>query len=418
VTIALALLTVAIWLYLLLGRGFFWLARVEDTNPLRHEVGEREGPVAQQWEGEVALAARTHLTRSLSLAPSPPKWAERVGKHWPSVVVVVPARNEAAVVGEAIGSLLAQDYPGEFSVVLVDDHSSDGTAEIARAAAKGRENRFSIVTARALPEGWTGKLWALSEGVRQIATPPDLYLFTDADIAHHSTNLVELVARLDKEGRDLVSLMVKLCCESFAERFLIPPFVFFFALLYPFAWSNDPRKRTAAAAGGCILLRRNAYERIGGYAAIRGELIDDCALAREVKRGGSIWLGLTQGTHSLRPYPRIADIWNMIARTAYTQLGHSPLLLAGTVLVLALTYLAPPFLLLTGGGAAWLGGFSWGLMTLSYVPMLRFYGVSLLWAPLLPAAALVYLAATIDSAWRHWRGRGGEWKGRVQWQSR
>jgi hopene-associated glycosyltransferase HpnB len=330
----------------------------------------------------------------------------------------VPARNEAAVVGEAIASLLAQDYRGDFSVVLVDDNSTDGTAEIARAAARGKEDHLTIVAARALPSGWTGKLWALSEGVRQVATPPALYLFTDADIAHHPTNVAELVARLESERRDLVSLMVKLRCESFAERFLIPPFVFFFALLYPFAWSNDPRKRTAAAAGGCVLIRRSAYERIGGYEAIKGALIDDCALAREVKRGGSIWLGLTQQTRSLRPYPQIADIWNMVARTAYTQLDHSPLILAATVLGMALTYLAPPFLLLAGGGAAWLGGLSWAAMALSYAPMLRFYRRSLLWSPLLPAAALVYLAATIDSAWRYWRGRGGEWKGRVQWQSR
>ena len=321
------------------------------------------------------------------------------------------------MVGQAVASLLAQDYRGEFSVVLVDDHSNDGTADVARAAAKGHEDRLRIVAARALPESWTGKLWALSEGVRQIGAPPDLYLFTDADIAHHPTNLSELVVRLEREDRDLVSLMVKLRCESLAERFLIPPFVFFFALLYPFAWSNDPRKRTAAAAGGCILIRRSAYERIGGYAAIRGQLIDDCALARAVKRGGSIWLGLTQATRSLRPYPHIVDIWNMVARTAYTQLDHSPLLLAATVLGLALTYLAP-LLLLASDGAAWLGGLSWAAMTLSYVPMLRFYGVSLLWAPLLPAAALVYLAATVASAWRHWQGRGGEWKGRVQWQSR
>jgi hopene-associated glycosyltransferase HpnB len=330
----------------------------------------------------------------------------------------VPARNEAAVIGAAIASLLAQDYPGEFRVVLVDDHSHDGTAEVARAAAEGQDDRLTIVAARPLPSGWTGKLWALSEGVRQIASPPDLYLFTDADIAHHPTNLSELVTRLEGEGRDLVSLMVKLRCESFAERFLIPPFVFFFALLYPFGWSNDPRKRTAAAAGGCILMRQSAYERIGGYAAIKGALIDDCALAREVKRGGSIWLGLSQRTRSLRPYPRIADIWNMVARTAYTQLHYSPLLLAGTTLGMVVTYLLPPLLLLAGGGAAVIGGLTWLAMAVSYIPILRFYNLSLLWSPLLPAAALVYLAATIDSAWRYWRGRGGEWKGRVQWQSR
>ncbi|HXR87285.1 MAG TPA: glycosyltransferase, partial [Stellaceae bacterium] len=229
----------------------------------------------------------------------------------------------------------------------------------------------------------------------------------------------ELVARLEAEQRDMVSLMVKLHCESFAERFLIPPFVFFFALLYPFSWSNNPRRATAAAAGGCVLLRRSAYERIGGYAAIKGELIDDCALAAAVKNsGGSIWLGLTQGTESVRLYPEIADIWNMVARTAYTQLGYSPLLLAGTVLGLVVTYLGPVLLLFAGGKAALLSLAAWLIMTGCYAPMLRFYGRSLLWAPLLPAAASVYLGATIASAWRHWRGRGGEWKGRVQWQSR
>jgi hopene-associated glycosyltransferase HpnB len=333
-------------------------------------------------------------------------------------VAIVPARDEASVIGTSIASLLAQDYPGDFAVVLVDDHSTDGTADVARTAAAGKGDRLTIVSARPLPPGWTGKLWALSEGVRQIAVPPDLYLFTDADIAHHPTNLPELVARLEGESRDLVSLMVKLRCESFAERFLIPPFVFFFALLYPFAWSNQPRDHTAAAAGGCILLRRSAYERIGGYASIKSALIDDCALARAVKRGGSIWLGLSQKTRSLRPYPKIADIWNMVARTAYTQLHHSPLILSATIVGMIVTYLAPPLLLLAGGGAAWLGGLAWLIMTASYMPMLRFYRLSMLWSPLLPAAALVYLAATIDSAWRYWRGRGGEWKGRVQWQGR
>jgi hopene-associated glycosyltransferase HpnB len=374
-TVALGALVLAVWVYLLLGRGFFWRARV---------------------------------------APPAP-----AASRYPTVVAVIPARNEAASVGHAVASLLDQDYPGEFSVVLVDDHSHDGTAEIAREAAAGREDRLTIVAARALPGGWSGKLWALSEGVRQIATPPDLYLFTDADIAHHRSNLRELVARLEADQRDLVSLMVRLHCASVVEKFLIPPFVFFFALLYPFAWSNDPRKKTAAAAGGCILMRRDAYERIGGYAAIKGALIDDCALAAAVKRsGGSIWLGLTQATESLRPYPEVADIWNMVARTAYTQLDYSPLLLAGTVLGLVIAYLAPVLLLFAGETAALLGLAAWFMMAASYAPMLRFYRRSLLWAPLLPAAASVYLGATIASAWRHWRGRGGEWKGRVQWQSR
>ena len=382
--IALALLTLAIWLYLLFGRSFFWIAR---------SAGE-------------ARSQRRAILRSEDK------------ESLPSIVAVIPARNEAAVVGRAIASLLAQDYAGDFRIVLVDDHSTDGTAEAARKEAGARIDRLQIVAARPLPRGWTGKLWALSEGVRQVAEPPALYLFTDADIAHHPSNLSELVARLEGEQRDLVSLMVKLRCESFAERFLIPPFVFFFAMLYPFAWSNDPRRATAAAAGGCILIRRSAYERIGGWDSLKGELIDDCALARAVKRGGSIWLGLTQRTVSLRAYPRIADIWNMVARTAYTQLGYSPLLLGGTVLGMTITYFLPPFLLLSGGGAAVIGALSWAAMAVTYAPMLRFYGISLAWAPLLPAAASVYLAATVASAWRHWRGRGGEWKGRVQWQSR
>ena len=382
--IALALLTLAIWLYLLFGRGFFWLARGTD-----------------EARSERRAVVRSENKESL-----------------PSVVAVIPARNEAAVVGRAIASLLAQDYAGDFRIVLVDDHSSDGTADAARMAAGAQSDRIAIVAARPLPAGWTGKLWALSEGVRQIAVPPALYLFTDADIAHHPSNLSELVAWLEGERRDLVSLMVKLRCESLAERFLIPPFVFFFAMLYPFAWSNDSRRATAAAAGGCILLRRSAYERIGGWESLKGELIDDCALARKVKRGGAIWLGLTQRTISLRAYPRIVDIWNMVARTAYTQLGYSPLLLGGTVLGMTATYFLPLVLLLSGGGAAVIGALSWAAMVVAYAPMLRFYGLSLAWAPLLPAAASVYLAATVASAWRHWRGRGGEWKGRVQWQNR
>jgi hopene-associated glycosyltransferase HpnB len=376
IVFAIALLSLAAWLYLVLGRGFFWLPR---------------------------------------MPPPPPPPA-----RWPRVAAVVPARDEAEVIGEAVTSLLSQDYPGVLSLTVVDDHSDDGTADVARAAAAaaGAADRLRIVGARALPAGWTGKLWALSEGVRQLDLDderPDLYLFTDADIRHHASNVTELVARLEAEQRDLVSLMVLLRCRSLAERLLIPAFVFFFAKLYPFAWSNDPRKRVAAAAGGCVLMRRSAYKRIGGYASIRGALIDDCALAYEVKRGGSIWLGLTRRTVSLRAYPGVADVWQMVARTAYTQLGYSPLRLAGTVLGLALVYLAPPLLLFASGAPAWTGGIAWLIMMAAYAPMLRFYGLSMLWAPLLPLIALIYLAATIDSARRHWRGAGGQWKGRVQW---
>jgi hopene-associated glycosyltransferase HpnB len=377
--LVLAALSLAIWIYLLLGRGFFWLARIAAP------------------------------------APAPARW--------PSVVAVVPARNEAAVVGDAVSSLLTQDYRGLFSVVLVDDQSDDGTAAVARAAAAhaGASERLAVVAATPLPPGWTGKLWALAEGVRHVesgAEPPELLLFTDADIRHHRSNLAELVARLESERRDLVSLMVLLRCQSLAERFLVPAFVFFFAMLYPFAWSNDPRRSTAAAAGGCVLLRGDACRRIGGLGAIRGALIDDCALARAVKQsGGAIWLGLTRETRSLRAYPRIGDIWRMVARTAFAQLRYSPLLLAGTVLGLVATYLAAPALVLTGGMTAALAGTAWAAMALAYLPMLRFYGRSPLWAPLLPAIAFVYLAATVDSARRHWRGVGGEWKGRVQWRS-
>jgi len=372
-----ALLALLVWSYLLLGRGLFWVPRIAKP------------------------------------APTP--------KTWPRVTAIVPARDEAATVGAAVTSLLKQEYPGAFSVVLVDDESTDGTVQIARdaAATLGMADRLRVVAARPLPEGWTGKLWALSEGVRVAGEggAPELYLFTDADIAHHSRNLAELAARI-ATGCDLVSLMVRLHCRSLAERFMIPAFAYFFAMVYPFAWSNDPRKRIAAAAGGCMLMQRAAFERIGGFEAVKGELIDDCALARAVKRGGRIWLGFTRETRSLRVYPGFATIWNMIARTAYAQLGYSVLMLIGTVVALGLTFLAPIFALPAGGLATVLALVAWIAMTVSYVPMLRFYGVSVLCATLLPVIATVYLAATIASAWRHWRGRGGEWKGRVSWHSR
>lgn len=374
--LVIALLSLAIWLVLLFGRGVFWRATLD---PL----------------------------------PAPPA-------SWPEIIAVVPARDEAAVVGDAVASLLRQDYPGAFRVVLVDDHSTDGTGEQAKIAARavGQGDRLTVLGARDLPPGWSGKLWALAEGVRQerdMGSTPAFYLFTDADIVHHPTNLRELVSRIEAEKLDMASLMVLLRCHSFAERMLIPAFVFFFAMLYPFRWSNDRRKSIAAAAGGCILIRRTAYERAGGYEAIRNELIDDCALAREVKKGGPIWLGLTQQTRSLRAYPRVGDIWRMVARTAYTQLQYSPLLLAGTVLGMAVTYVAPPVLAVFGWGlAALVAGIAWVAMAVAFLPMLRFYGRSWVWAPLLPVIAGVYLLATVDSARRHWRGKGGEWKGRVQ----
>jgi hopene-associated glycosyltransferase HpnB len=371
----LSTLSLAIWLYLLAGRGGFWRLR--------------------------------------AAPPAPP------GSEAPEVVAVVPARDEAATVGAAVTSLLRQDYGGRFSVILVDDHSRDGTAAAAmRAAAEcGAAERLAVVRARPLPPGWTGKLWALAEGLRHAAaTAPmaELVLLTDADIAHDPTGLAQLVARLQAQHLDMASLMVRLSCRSPAERALVPAFVFFFAMLYPFAWANDPRRRTAAAAGGCILLRQSALARIGGLERIRGELIDDCALAREVKRGGRIWIGLAESTRSIRPYPRVADIWRMIARTAYTQLDHSPVLLAGTALAMAVTYLAPPILVFAGGPASWFAGAAWIAMAVALQPILRYYGRSPGWGALLPGIALVYLGATIDSARRHWQGRGGAWKGRVQ----
>jgi hopene-associated glycosyltransferase HpnB len=368
----------ALWLYLLFGRGGFW----------------REGV--------------------LPPAPAPARW--------PGVTAVVPARNEAEFIGQALGSLMSQDYPGAFSVILVDDHSTDGTAERAREAAEaaGAADRLTIVSARRLPPGWTGKLWALNEGLAEIeraATKPELILLTDADIVHHGTNLRELAARIEA-GVDLASLMVRLRAESLAERFMIPAFVFFFEMLYPFAWIRDPARRTAGAAGGCVLVRREALRRIGGIAAIRGEIIDDCALGRAVKAGGPIWLGLSAETRSLRRYPALGDIWRMVARTAYAQLGYSPLMLAGTVLGLALAFLAPVAASLSGTGSAMLGVAAWAAMALAFLPTLRFYGRSPAWAPLLPLIAAVYMVATLDSARRHWLGRGAEWKGRIQQQSR
>jgi hopene-associated glycosyltransferase HpnB len=321
---------------------------------------------------------------------------------------VIPARNEAAVVARSIRSLEQQSYAGAFRIVLVDDDSNDGTAVVARAA--DVSGRLTVVRAAPLPAGWAGKLWAVSQGVEE-AGPADYLLLTDADIVHPPQNLLELVARAES-GYDLVSYMAKLKCESPAERALIPAFVFFFFLLYPPAWIRNPRGRTAGAAGGCILIRREMLERIGGIAAIRGELIDDCALARAVKRaGGRVWLGLSEHTLSIRDYATFGEIGRMISRTAFTQLRYSPLLLAGTLLGLMFTYLLP--VALTIGGSP-LGAAAWLMMSVCYWPALRFYGRSSLWAPLLPLIATFYMACTVHSAVQYWQGTGGQWKGRSQ----
>jgi hopene-associated glycosyltransferase HpnB len=331
----------------------------------------------------------------------------------------MPARNEAATIGQTVGMLGRQDYPGEFAIVVVDDHSEDGTAEIARQAAGecGAPERFSIYSAAPLPAGWTGKLWSLNEGVTQAAKKaPEYYWFTDADVAHAPETLRRLVAGVEAGKLDLASLMVLLHVSSLPERALIPAFLYFFLKLYPPRWSADSKARTAGAAGGCILLRRTALERIGGLAAIRGEVIDDCALARAVKEsGGRIWMGLTHASVSLREYGNPSEIRDLIARTAFTQLGYSAFVLFGTLAGMFLTYIAPVVVLFAHDSIARrLGAAAWALMLLTFLPTVRFYRLSPLWAPLLPLVALFYFYATCVSAVRYRLGRGGHWKGRTQ----
>ena len=375
-----ALLACAAWGYALLLRGGFWRAAERDD-----DVG---------------------------IASSLP-----VG--WPRVIAVVPARNEAEVIAASLASLLRQDYRGVFEIVVVDDHSGDGTATLARVAAAtaGMTDRLVVLSAPSLPAGWTGKLWALNCGtgyVDALPMPPDYVLFTDADISYTPDALATLVARAERGGLVLTSLMARLHCASFGERALIPAFIFFFRMLYPFAWVNRPEHATAAAAGGCMLVQRRALNAAGGIAAVRGELIDDCALGRLLKRQGPIWLGLTNRARSLRGFRSVGEIRPMISRSAYAQLRYSPWLLIGTVLAIAVTCLAPPILVAGATGAAQLlAAAAWALMALALQPTLRFYGVSRWWGIGMPAIAGAYLAFTLDSAFQHWRGRGGMWKGRV-----
>lgn len=332
-------------------------------------------------------------------------------EQWPEVVAVAPARDEADVIARSIGSLVAQDYPGPFRVVLVDDDSADGTARLARAL---RSERLTVVAGAPLPAGWTGKLWAVSQGVAAAGAPRYLWL-TDADIEHAPDTLRTLVGIAQAGDLRLVSFMARLRCETLAERALIPAFVFFFQMLYPFARVNRSGGGVGAAAGGCMLVRRDALEAAGGVAAIRGALIDDCALGALLKRQGSIWLGLIDRSRSIRPYDGARPIAAMIARSAYAQLGYSPVKLVGTVIGLALVYLAPPLLALFSAGVArLLGAFAWLLMAASFQPMLRFYRRSPLWGAALPGIAAFYAGCTMLSAWQHHRGRGGMWKGRAQ----
>ena len=371
--LAVSVLSLGVWLYLIFARGGFWLAL------------EREAGASAPFE-------------------------------WPEVVAVIPARDEAASIAATVGSLLRQDYPGRFRIVLVDDESSDGTATIARRAAEAAEaaDRLEIVGGSATPPGWTGKLWAVAQG-RARAGAPRYLLLTDADIAYAPGALRGLVAGAEAEGLRLNSLMARLRCESFPEHFAIPAFVFFFQMLYPFAWANDPKRKTAAAAGGCMLVRRDALDAAGGIEAIRGALIDDCALARLLKRQGPIRLALADRVSSLRRYPDFGEIRAMVVRSAYAQLGYSPALLGFTVAAMALVYVAPVAAALFSGGAARACGLgAWLLMAAAFQPTLRDYRVSPLWGFALPAIAALYTLYTIQSALASARGQGGLWKGRMQ----
>lgn len=370
-----AVLSAAIWLYLIAARGGFWLGAERDDRA----------------------------------APAPTRW--------PSITAVVPARNEATVVGESVRSLLRQDYAGRLRVVLVDDDSDDATAGIAEAVGETSGRELVVVQSRGLPAGWTGKLWAVKQGIdaASVAEPPDYLLLTDADIVHAPDSVRWLAAQAEARKLVLASFMAKLRCESLPELSHVPAFIFFFQMLYPFGWVNRPGCATAAAAGGCMLVRTAALRQVGGIERIHNALIDDCSLAKQLKRVGPIWLGLTERVRSIRPYPHWEDVRRMVSRSAYAQLGYSPWLLAGTTLGMALTYLAPPLLALFGEGTIrLLGVVAWGLMTLAFVPTLRFYRLSALWALALPAIALLYMLYTLDSAYQYMRGRGGSWKGRVQ----
>jgi len=339
--------------------------------------------------------------------------------RWPRVAAIIPARNEVASIASVVQSLALQDYPGELTTIIVDDHSGDATVELARRAAAeaGAENRIRIMQAPTLEAGWTGKVWAQNTGVASAAiNSPDFFWFTDADIVHRPDTLRRLVSRAEYNRLDLTSLMVLLPSETFAERLLIPPFVYFFLMLYPSRWIADRSAKTAGAAGGCMLLRRSALERIGALSAIRSEVIDDCALAHAVKRsGGPIWLGLTHSSRSLRSYTSFSEIRDMIARTAFTQLNYSTLLLLLTLVAMFLAYLAPVILTFSPSIQVWPFALAaWCLMTASFLPTVTLYSLRPFWAPLLPFAAIFYIYSTLLSAMRYWLGRGGQWKGRVQ----
>lgn len=377
----LAFLALAIWAVLLFGRGGFWLCRDRDD----------------AWPGRLAGDS-----------------------SWPDILAIVPARDEAQVIERSLGAMLAQDYPGRLRVVLVDDDSGDGTAELARSTASrsGRGDDLTVLTNRALPAGWTGKLWAMRRGLafaEALETPPQFVLFCDADIALAPDTVTHLAAMAVTERRVLVSLMARLSVETAAEKALIPAFIYFFAQLYPFAWVSDAKSGVAAAAGGCMLVDREALERAGGLERIRGSVIDDCALGRLMKSQGPIRLALTRRAVSLRVYARLNPIRRMVTRSAYAELRYSPFRLVVALAGLALVYLAPPLALIFGEGLArWFGLAGTLAMVASFVPILRYYGLPLVLALTLPLVATLYGAFTLESALLHSRGRGGAWKGRYQ----
>jgi hopene-associated glycosyltransferase HpnB len=381
---AISLIPLAIWAYLLLSRGWFWLC------------GERD---------DSAAAA---------------KKAANAPDAWPSVVAIIPARDEADMIAHCVGSLLRQDYSGPFSVIVVDDQSTDGTAVVASNAANDAYGveRLTIVKGNGPAPGWTGKLSAMRQGLAEVearAKTPEFVLFTDADIAYAPHALSRLVAIARAKNSVLTSLMVKLRCESAAERWLAPAFVFFFQMLYPFAWVNDPRRTTAAAAGGCMLVRREALHAAGGLEGVRNALIDDCALGALMKGQGPIWLGLTEDAHSLRAYSTFAEFRRMVSRSAFAELRYSPVRLAGAIGGMALVYVAPPlFVIFARGAVQAAGAVTWAMMALALAPMLRLYGRPSIGGFALPAIAAAYVAFTFDSALQYWRGRGGYWKGRFQ----
>lgn len=388
----LASLSFLAWVYLLLARGSYW--RVD-----------------QRLDRDSSLLADDAIP-------------------WPSVSAVIPARNETDLLPKTLPPLLAQDYPGPFHIFLVDDQSTDGTTEAARQTARecGATDRLTVCAGKPLPSGWKGKVWAMAQGITHSEEAgSELLLLTDADIVHEPNVLRSLVAKLRSDRLDLVSLMATLRVKSGWNRLLIPAFVYFFSKLYPFRWVNDPQKRKAGAAGGCILVRRNRLRRAGGLPAIAGAIIDDCALGKLIKHaGGRIWMGMTQDVKSLRSYESLKSIWNMVARTAYDQLRYSPLLLTSTVVGMLLVYLLPPLGTVLGAVAIASGqnpilgvcllstaAAAWALMAGSYLPMLKHYRLSPFLSLLLPLSALLYTLMTIASAVRFWRGRGGGWKGRT-----